>query len=188
LTSFAPCLIRDAVSEDFAEITQIYAHHVRTGTGSFEETPPDVEEMIARFRRVRDQGLPYRVAEIGDALVGYAYASPFRPRSAYRFTIEDSIYVDERYANRGIGRTLLQSVIADCAELGYRQMIAVIGDSANEGSLRLHTRAGFRTIGHQQGVGYKFGRWLDIVLMQFDMNGGTATPPGADPIGWKRPS
>jgi L-amino acid N-acyltransferase YncA len=178
--------VRDAGPADFAEIAAIYAHFVQSGTASFEEVAPSAEELRRRFDAVKRRGLPYRVAMLGEALVGYAYASPFRARSAYRYSVENSVYVDHGHHSRGIGLALMRGVIAECAVLGYRQMIAVIGDSANEGSIRLHTRLGFRTIGQEIGVGLKFGRWLDVVQMQLPLGEGTRTAPTSEPIGYVR--
>ncbi|HWK46353.1 MAG TPA: GNAT family N-acetyltransferase [Stellaceae bacterium] len=166
MTATEACTIRDATADDLPAITAIYQHHVLTGTGSFEEVPPPIDELRRRFDSIRQLGLPYLVAEIAGTVAGYAYASQFRPRSAYRFTVEDSIYVDRHHMGRGVGRVLLDRIIADCTAKGYRQMIAVVGDSANTGSIRLHAAAGFRMIGCHEGVGLKFGRWLDIVMMQ----------------------
>lgn len=182
----AVCHVRDAEPADFPEIAAIYRHFVESGTASFEEIAPDVGEMLRRFEAVKTHGLPYRVAEAEGAVLGYAYASPFRARSAYRFSVENSVYVDERHHSRGIGLTLMRSVIAECTALGYRQMLAVIGDSANEGSIRLHTRLGYRMIGHEIGVGRKFGRWLDVVQMQLPLGEGTRTPPATEPVGYVR--
>jgi phosphinothricin acetyltransferase len=173
--------VRDAVPADFPAITALYRHFVETGTASFEEVAPTVEEMRARFAAVKARALPYRVAEADGTVLGYAYAGVFRPRSAYRFSVENSVYVDARQHSRGIGLALMRSVIADCTAQGYRQMLAVIGDSANEGSIRLHTRLGFRLIGHEIGVGRKFGRWLDVVQMQLPLGEGASTPPTAEP-------
>jgi phosphinothricin acetyltransferase len=178
---------RAAVSADFPAIAAIYAHHVETGIASFEEVPPSVDEMRRRHANVRAWGLPWRVAELDGAVVGYCYASPFNARSAYRFTVDDSIYLDARHQNKGIGARLLGDVIGICTELGYRQMIACIGDSANEGSLRLHTQAGFRTIGQILRVGAKFGRWVDIVYMQRPLGEESAVPPVKDPTGYVTP-
>jgi phosphinothricin acetyltransferase len=180
------CHVRDAEPADFPEITAIYRHFVETGTASFEEVAPSVEEMLGRCKAVRERGLPYRVAAADGAVLGYAYAGPFRARTAYRFTVENSVYVDARYHARGVGLALMRSVIAECTALGYRQMLAVIGDSANEGSIRLHTRLGYRTIGHEIGVGRKFGRWLDVVQMQLPLGDGTRTPPAMEPVGYRR--
>src|SRR6185295_8146120 len=139
------------------------AYAVKHGTASFELEPPDEAEMARRQRTLIDGGYPYIVAEIGDALAGYAYAGPYRPRPAYRFSVEDSIYVDPSAQRRGVGRVLLEHLIEECERRGFRQMIAVIGDSAQAPSIELHRALGFRMIGAVQNVGYKFDRWLDSV-------------------------
>ena len=186
----APTAIRtrDAVAADFPAIAALYAHHVETGLGTFEEMPPSTEEMLRRHANVRARGLPWHVAEREGAVVGYCYASPFHARSGYRFTVQDSIYVDHRHHGQGIGLVLLTGVIDACTRLGYRQMIAVVGDSANEGSLRLHTQAGFRTLGQIVHVGVKFGRWVDTVYMQRPLGEDSALPPADPPRGWAPPS
>ena len=178
---------RAATPGDFPSIAAIYAHHVETGTASFEEVPPSVDEMRRRYTHVRAWGLPWRVAELEGAVVGYCYASPFNNRSGYRFTVDDSIYIDARYHNMGIGTRLLGDVLGICTDLGYRQMVACIGDSANEASLRLHTQMGFRTIGQIVRVGAKFGRWLDIVYLQRPLGDEVAAPPTQDPTGYVPP-
>jgi phosphinothricin acetyltransferase len=159
-------LIRDCVLADMPAVTAIYAHHVRTGTGSFEEEPPDLEEMTARRGAVGARNLPWLVAETDGVVRGYCYAGPFRARSAFRFTVEDAVYVAHDAAGQGIGRALLGELVARCTAAGYREMIAVIGDSANEGSIRLHASLGFRHVGALTNVGFKFGRWLDCLFMQ----------------------
>lgn len=184
----APSLhLRDATSEDMAEVARIYAHYVQTSIYTFEEVPPTAEEMRARLRQVKQNGLPWRVVEgEGGAVLGYAYAAPFRTRSAYRYTIENSVYVAPDQAQRGLGMALMGDLIRECTALGYRQMMAVIGDSANEASIRLHTRLGFRTVGHEVAVGLKFGRWLDVVQMQLALGEGGGVIPTAEPIGYVR--
>jgi L-amino acid N-acyltransferase YncA len=167
-------LLRAANADDMPQVTAIYAEHVRTGTGSFELEPPDEAEMRRRRDDVVARGLPYLVAAREDEVVGYAYAGTYRPRPAYRFTVEDSIYVRADCAGRGIGRTLLDALIVACERAGARQMIAVIGDAANTGSIRLHETAGFAPTGLLQSVGWKFGRWLDVVLMQRPLGPGNA--------------
>lgn len=157
---------RDAAPADFARITEIYAYHVRTGFGTFEEVPPSLEEMLSRFEAVAATGLPYLVAAEGADVSGYAYAAPYRPRSAYRFTVEDSIYVAPEAQRRGIGAPLLMRLVERCAALGFRQIVAVIGDSANEGSIRVHEKCGFARAGILRDVGYKRDRWVDTVMMQ----------------------
>ena len=172
-------LIRPAAEADLPAITAIYDHAVRTGTATFELIPPDLAEMTRRFGALRDGGFPYLAAELDGAVVGYAYAGPYRPRPAYRFTVENSIYLAPASHRRGIGIQLLQRLIAECEARGYRQMIAVIGDSANAGSIGVHTRAGFQMIGTHPSVGLKFGRWLDTVMMQLALGEGDTTIPGA---------
>ncbi|HEX4112147.1 MAG TPA: GNAT family N-acetyltransferase [Stellaceae bacterium] len=159
-------VVRDAVAEDFARIHLIYAHHVRTGFGTFDEVPPSLDEMRERFAHIARLGLPYLVAADGDAVMGYAYAAPYRPRWAYRFTVEDSIYVAPDSQRHGVGAALLHRVIERCAAAGLRQMVAVIGDSGNRASIRVHEKCGFRHTGILMGVGYKAERWLDTVIMQ----------------------
>ena len=147
--------IRAATPADVPTITRIYAHAVKHGTASFELEPPDEAEMASRQRTLLDGGYPYLVAEIDNALAGYAYAGPYRPRPAYRFSVEDSIYVDPKAQRRGVGRVLLEHLIEECERRGFRQMIAVIGDSAQAPSIELHRSLGFRMIGAVESVGYK---------------------------------
>lgn len=158
--------VRAANEADLAAVQAIYAAHVLNGTGSFEEVPPCLDEIEARWHAITARGLPYLVAEESDRVRGFAYAGPFRPRSAYRFTVEDSIYVAPEALGGGLGSRLLGALIDASAERGMRQMIAVIGDSANTRSIRLHQRHGFVRAGTLVDAGYKFGRWLDAVFMQ----------------------
>jgi phosphinothricin acetyltransferase len=169
--------IRNASLADIPVITRIYADSVKHGTASFELDPPDEAEMSCRMRTLLDGGFPYLVAEIDGAIAGYAYAGPYRPRRAYRFSVEDSIYIDPHVQRRGLGRALLQHLIEECERRGFRQMIAVIGDSAQTPSIELHRAAGFRVIGTIENVGYKFDRWLDSVLMQLALGPGATTKP-----------
>ena len=169
--------IRPVTPADIPAITRIYAHAVKHGTASFELEPPDEAEMARRQRTLVDGGYPYIIAEIDDALAGYAYAGPYRPRPAYRFSVEDSIYVDPSAQRRGVGRVLLEHLIEECERRGFRQMIAVIGDSAQAPSIELHRALGFRMIGAVENVGYKFGRWLDSVNMQRALGAGATTKP-----------
>jgi len=148
------------------QVAAIYRHHVLHGLASFEEVPPDEAEIRARFEAVRKAGLPYIVYEEEGQILGYAYAGPYRTRSAYRFTVENSVYVREGYGGRGIGRALLTALIERCAAGPWKQMVAVIGDSENHASIGLHRALGFRMVGMLEKVGYKFNRWVDTVLMQ----------------------
>jgi phosphinothricin acetyltransferase len=170
-------LVRPSSDSDLAEVTAIYAHHVRTGLGSFETAPPDSAEMARRRRDVRARGLPFLVAEIDAHVAGFAYAAPFRLRAAYRSTLEDSVYVDHGSVRRGVGRALLERLVDESAALGYRQLVAVIGDSGNRGSIALHEKCGFARAGLLPAVGYKLGRWVDSVLMQRALGDGDRTPP-----------
>jgi L-amino acid N-acyltransferase YncA len=169
--------IRPAAAADIPAIAAIYAHHVLHGSATFEEVPPDEAEMARRHAAVTGRGLPYVVAEEAGRVVGYAYAAPYRERSAYRFTLEDSIYLDPAAIRRGIGRALLERVVADSTAWGARQMLAVIGDSGNAGSVGLHRSFGFREVGVAEAVGLKFGRWLDTVTMQLALGEGATTIP-----------
>jgi phosphinothricin acetyltransferase len=169
--------LRPSRDEDVPDVAAIYAHHVRHGLASFEEVPPDTAEIARRRVDVVDRGLPYLVAEAAGRVLGYAYAAPFRTRSAYRYSLEDSIYIAPDATGRGIGRALLGDLLARSAALGYRQMVAVIGDSGNAASINLHARLGFRQVGLLQAVGFKHGRWVDSVLMQRDLGPGAATLP-----------
>ncbi|MDY0872666.1 GNAT family N-acetyltransferase [Dongia rigui] len=175
MTAFS---LRPTVAGDLGVIQRIYAHHVLTGLASFEETPPDIDELTRRWRSIAEMGLPYVVAEgPGGEIAGYAYASPYRPRSAYRFTVEDSIYLDPAFQGQGLGRALLARLIADATACGKRQMIAVIGDSANAASIGVHRALGFEMTGTFKGIGRKFGRWVDTVLMQRALGDGVASTP-----------
>jgi phosphinothricin acetyltransferase len=169
--------IRPAQPRDVAAITDIYEAAVRSGTASFEVDPPDEQEMRRRYEALRAGGYPYLVAEIGGAIMGYAYAGPHRARPAYRWSVEDSIYIAPQSQRRGLGRALLERLIIDAEAIGFRQMIAVIGDSANAASIELHRAAGFRMVGTFDNVGFKFGRWLDSVLMQRPLGEGAASNP-----------
>jgi phosphinothricin acetyltransferase len=169
--------IRPATPADIPAITEIYAEAVNHGTATFELTPPDAGEMRRRFEALRDGNFPYLVAEADGRIAGYAYAGPYRARPAYRFTVENSIYLSPASHRRGLGFALLTELIAQCEARGCRQMIAVIGDSANAASIGLHARAGFDMIGTHRDVGFKFGRWLDSVLMQRALGEGARTTP-----------
>ena len=172
--------IRPTGSTDLPAITDIYAHAVRFGTATFELIPPDLDEMTRRFEALVDAGYPHFVAALESRVIGYAYAGAYRPRPAYRFTVENSVYLQPSVHRRGIGRQLLLRLIHECEARGYRQMIAVIGNSANAASIGVHSKCGFEMIGTHPNVGFKFGRWLDTVLMQLALGGGGSTAP-ADP-------
>jgi phosphinothricin acetyltransferase len=172
-------MIRDARADDASAIALIYAHYVRTSPATFEEDPPDADEMRRRIEQVQRAGLPWRVATDGAGTVtAYAYATLYRTRSAYRYTLENSVYVAADHLRAGLGFTLMRDVIDACTQLGYRQMLAVIGDSANAASIGLHERLGFKPIGVHPAIGFKFGRWLDVVHMQLALGEAAATLPG----------
>ena len=170
--------VRSSRDDDIPKIAAIYRHHVLHGVASFEDIPPDEDEVARRRRDILMQKLPYLVAERSGRVLGYCYASGYRARSAYRFTLEDSIYVDAAEVGRGIGRALLSTLIGRCCELGYRQMVAVIGGSDQWPSIRLHETLGFTRAGLLPAVGFKFGSWVDIVLMQRALGPGAKTLPG----------
>jgi L-amino acid N-acyltransferase YncA len=170
-------VIRPSREADMPAIQRIYAHHVMHGFGSFEEEPPDLAELMRRRAEYLSRRLPYLVAELDGKIVGYAYAGPWRTRTAYRYTVENSIYVDPAQAKRGIGRKLMAELIAQCTALGYRQMVAVIGDSQNTSSIKLHEAMGFVVAGNLRSVGRKRGRWLDSVMMQLALGEGDKTDP-----------
>jgi L-amino acid N-acyltransferase YncA len=169
--------IRDATEADVPDIQAIYAHHVLTGTGTFEEEPPTVEEMAARFKNVVSLGCVWLVATDATGVLGFGYYTPFRARSAYRFTVEDSIYVREDVRGQGVGKALVSRLIVLATLAGLRQMIAVIGDSENVGSIGVHASLGFHMIGTMKSAGIKFGRWVDVVTMQRPLGKGDANIP-----------
>jgi phosphinothricin acetyltransferase len=173
--------VRASRDDDLPEIAAIYAHHVRHGLASFEETPPDLAVMTRRRQTLLDRGLPYLVAEIDGRLCGYAYVGPYRSRPGYRHTLENSVYVDPGFERRGAGALLLAELIRLAAGQGYRRMVAVIGDSANLASIRLHERQGFRRVGTLTSVGFKFGRWVDSVILERALGAGDTTLPEATP-------
>ena len=160
-----------------AAVTTIYAHHVLHGLASFEIVPPSEKEMRRRRLDIVGRSYPYLVAECAGEVVGYAYAAPYRPRPAYRHTAENSVYLHPAWAGRGIGRQLMSALLVECEARGVRQIVAVIGDSANCASIGLHKTLGFREVGVLRSVGFKFGRWVDSVLMQRDLGDGDTTPP-----------
>jgi L-amino acid N-acyltransferase YncA len=170
--------LRDSRDDDLPAVQAIYAHHVMHGTGSFELEPPTLGEMQARRSDVLKNGFPFLVAVSGGTVLGYAYANFFRMRPAYRFTVENSIYLSESACRRGIGKRLLVELMARCEAAGCRQMLAVIGDSANTGSITLHAACGFRFAGSMRSTGWKFDRWLDTVIMQKELGAGDREPPG----------
>jgi L-amino acid N-acyltransferase YncA len=175
----SPLEIRPTIAADLPAITAIYAQAVLYGTATFELIPPDLAEMTRRFAVLIDGGFPYFVAVLDGRVVGYAYAGAYRPRPAYRFTVENSVYLEPAIHRRGIGLQLLQRLIAESEQRSYRQMIAVIGDSANAGSIGVHTKCGFQMIGTHPHVGLKFGRWLDTVMMQRALGEGASTVPAS---------
>jgi L-amino acid N-acyltransferase YncA len=169
--------IRASREDDIAAIAAIYRHHVLHGLASFEEVPPEPEELASRRGAIVARGLPFLIAERSGRMLGYCYASLYRTRSAYRFTLEDSIYIDAAEVGRGIGRALLGSLLDRCTELGYRQMVAVIGGSDTWPSIRLHEALGFARVGLLPAIGLKFGAWVDTVLMQRALGPGAANLP-----------
>jgi phosphinothricin acetyltransferase len=172
-----PLAIRPSTAADLAAVTRIYTQAVAQGTGTFELEPPDEAEMSRRRDDVLAKGLPWLVAASGSEVLGFAYANHFRPRPAYRFCLEDSIYLDPVASGQGIGRLLLAELMAQCEARGARQMLAVIGDSANAGSIGVHRACGFEPAGLFKAAGWKFDRWLDVVLMQRSLGLGNSAPP-----------
>ena len=170
-------LLRPAAAQDIPAIQSIYAYHVLNGLASFEEEPPSLEEMRRRFEDVTRQGLPYLAAEENGEVLGYGYCTLYRTRSAYRYCLEDSIYLKNGLQGKGIGKALLAELIARCEALNYRQIIAVIGDSANAASIAVHASLGFVRAGNLRSTGYKFDRWVDTVLMQRPLGDGDGSKP-----------
>ncbi|MGM9490248.1 GNAT family N-acetyltransferase [Ideonella sp. YS5] len=175
-SSIATTLVRPSTEADLPAIAAIYGDAVLTGTGTFELEPPGEPDMAHRREDVLSKGLPWLVAEVQGRVLGYAYANHFRPRLAYRFCLEDSIYLHRDARGRGLGTLLLAELIARCEAAGARQMLAVIGDSANAGSIRVHRRLGFQHVGTMKSAGWKFDRWLDVVVMQRALGVGDALP------------
>lgn len=173
-------IIRQATSADLKSCQAIYGHNAVHGTGTFEEAEPDLEEMERRMMAVVAQGLPYLVAESRDRVVGFAYAAPFRLRAAYRYTVEDSVYVARDAHDQGVGKALLSDLLEACAKRGVHQVLAVIGDSANTRSIGLHRACGFEMVGTASGLGFKFGRFIDVVFMQKALNGGALKAPESE--------
>ena len=175
----SPISVRSAVIADIEAMTQIYGFHVRHGTGSFEENEPDSEEMLSRYLHRESMSMPTLVAENDGVVVGFAYASYYKERSAYRFTVEDSIYVAPDAVRQGIGSMLLNGLVKLCAEAGFQQMMGIAGDSRNLSSIRLHEQCGFSVIGTAKNVGFKHDRWLDIVFMQRSLQTGSTGSTGS---------
>jgi L-amino acid N-acyltransferase YncA len=176
--------IRDATEADMTAIQAIYAHYVLNGLATFEEVSPSVEAMASRRASILAASLPYLAAEIDGNVVGYSYATPYRPRPAYRHTVEDSVYVADGLGGRGVGGALLQTLIARCEAGPWRQMLAVIGNSGNAGSIALHRSKGFQPVGTLTCVGFKLGQWVDTVLMQRRLGAGDTTIPVHEQAGW----
>ena len=179
--------IRAATPADAPALAEVYADAVLHGFGTFEETPPSPAEMAARLAKIEGYGLPWLVAERGGAVAGYAYASPFRPRSAYRYTAEDTVYVHPEHKGAGVGGALLRALIVECERLGLRQLVAAIGDSENAGSIALHRACGFERAGVLPALGWKHDRWLDVVFMRRPLNGGSADAPAAAGLSLEEP-
>ena len=173
-------IIRDTAADDLPAVTALYGQSVRTGTGSFEYDPPDHAEITGRFARIRDLGLPWLTAEIDGVFAGYAYAGPFRMRAGYGWLVEDSVYVEPGLQARGVGAALLTALIDRCEAMGLRQMVAVIGDADNTGSIRLHERCGFDHVGAFRAAGWKLDGWRDVVFMQRALGPGDSAPPAGD--------
>ena len=169
-------VIRPAIEADLDAITAIYAASVLHGTGTFETVPPDSAEMAARYAKIIAMGAPYLVASDAAGVLGYAYGGPFRERAAFRFILEDSVYISAAARGRGVGRALLEALLAAATEAGFRQMLSLIGDSANRGSIRLHETCGFSHVGTMPATGWKHGRWLDVVIMQRALGLGATQP------------
>ena len=177
-----PLKLRPATPDDLPAITGIYAHHVLHGTGTFETEPPTLADMTQRWSDVRAKGLPYLVAEETGQVLGFTYCNWFKPRPAYRFSAEDSLYVAPHAQRRGLGRTLLQALSTQAEQAGIRKLIAVIGDSGNAGSIGVHQALGFTPVGVLKSCGWKFERWLDVVLMEKTLGAGDRSPAGSSPL------
>ena len=175
-------IVRDALASDAEALAAIYGHHVLHGFGTFEEIPPAAADMEARRLAVVERGLPYLVAETEGRVLGFGYAGPFRPRAAYRYTVEDSVYIAPDAIGQGVGKALLEAVLINCEAMGLHQVVAVIGDSGNAASIGLHRSLGFQPAGVGEGFGYKHGRWVDVVWMRKPLNGGVASEPTAPGI------
>ena len=173
----ASLVVRDAGELDMVAVQRIYAHNVHHGRASFEETPPTLAEMLERRKVVLDLGLPYLIADVEGQVAGYSYATSYRPRPAYRFTVEDSVYVANSFHGQGIGAILLGALIERCSAGPWRQMLAIIGHSGNASSIAVHRRLGFENVGTLKSVGFKLGMWTDTVLMQRSLGAGDTAPP-----------
>ncbi len=181
-TMNSPALIRPSLEQDIPAITAIYAHHVLNSTGTFETEPPSLADMTARRADVLGKGLPYLVAELNGEIAGFAYGNWFKPRPAYRYSVEDSIYLAPGLQGKGLGRALLAELLVCCEAAGIRKVMAIIGDSANTASVGVHKALGFEEVGQVKSCGWKFGAWRDIVIMQKSLGAGDSTPPdGAAP-------
>ena len=178
--------IRDATEHDLGAVQEIYAHHVLCGLASFEEVPPQIEELRTRWLTVRGAGLPYLAAAVDGRVIGYAYASAYRARPGYRYTVEDSVYVAQGFAGQGAGSALLRALVERCESEPWRQMLAIIGDSDNVASIALHRRQGFELVGTLKSVGFKLGRWVDTVLMQRSLGVGATRLPDQGSSGIER--
>ncbi|MDG2241976.1 MAG: GNAT family N-acetyltransferase [Rhodospirillaceae bacterium] len=170
-------VIRDATGADMAAVASIYAHYVESSAATFEVEPPTTDDMKHRFEELTGNGMPYIIATTGEQIVGFAYLGPYRSRWGYRYTVEDSVYVSQNHLGKGIGKALLKTLIKQATSRGFRQMISVIGDSANASSIALHSQLGFKVIGALPSTGRKFDRWIDSVLMQRPLGDGNTTSP-----------
>jgi L-amino acid N-acyltransferase YncA len=178
-----PVHIRDATDADVAQIAAIYAREVETGVATFEEVPPSQQDLASRMTNIKRLGLPYLVAARGGKVMGYAYAGQFHPRAAYRYTLEDTVYIHQDARRQGVARALLGELVIRCEALGARQMMALITSVPGSGSIALHEALGFRSMGVAPAVGYKFGRWLDVAYMQRPLGAADSTPPDRPALG-----
>ena len=177
MSSDAPAIIRPRTDADMSTITEFYAHHVLNGASSWELTPPDVTEMTNRARALEAGGFPYFVADLDGEIAGYTYAGAYRPRPAYRYTVENSVYINDQLRRGGIGTALLQKLIDACTTLGYRQIIGIVGDSQNQQSIQFHEKMGFIHVGTVKNIGFKFDRWMDQVILQRSLGEGADSTP-----------